>query len=268
MSDSPIVVVGTGYVGQRLVQRLDDTETIELGRSSSLNLDLDSDQTLPITLPASYCVLYTVPPAADSDQDIRLKNLLGMLQQAPRRFTYISTTGVYGDHQGASVSEQSALLAASDRAKRRLSAESILLTWAEKFDVALTILRVPAIYGPGRLGIERIKNRDPLICESDAHPGNRIHVDDLVTCCDAALRGDTPATIYNVADGDHRSGTWFTTEVARQAGLALPPEVSREEAGKNAAEARVVDVTRMREQLGVIPKYANAEDGIRASLQK
>ncbi len=266
MSHSPIVVVGAGYVGKRLLQRLDDSENIELGRSSSL--DLDSEQTLPVTLPDSYRLLYTVPPAPDKDRDVRLENLLGMLQRPPERFTYISTTGVYGDHQGELVDEQSALLAKTERAKRRLSAESILSSWAREYGVAVSILRTPGIYGPGRLGMERIKNGDPLICESEAHPGNRIHVYDLVSCCIATLCGDAPAGIYNVGDGDHRSPTAFSKEVARQAGLEVPPEVSRKETGKLAAESRVVDTTRMREQLGVLPKYANAEDGIRATFKK
>ena len=230
MSQSPIVVIGAGYVGKRLLRRLDDSNNIELGRSSSL--DLDSDQTLPVTLPDAYRVLYTVPPSPDKDHDVRLENFLGALQRPPERFTYISTTGVYGDHAGASVDEQSALLATSKRAKRRLSAEQILHGWAQEQGVDLTILRTPGIYGPGRLGIDRIKNGDPLICESEAYPGNRIHVEDLVSCCIAALRGAAPAGIYNVGDGDHRSPTSFSKEVARQAGLQMPPEISRAQAGR------------------------------------
>jgi nucleoside-diphosphate-sugar epimerase len=265
VSHTPIVVIGAGYVGQHLLQRLDDSNNIELGRSSSLNLD--SVQTLDVRLPDSYRLLYTVPPSPGHDHDVRLQNLLGLLQRPPERFTYISTTGVYGDHQGASVDERSALLATSDRARRRLSAESILSSWAQDHGVALSILRTPGIYGPGRLGIDRIKNGASLIRESDAYPGNRIHVEDLVSCCIATLCGAAPAGIYNVGDGDHRSPTSFAKEVARQAGLEAPPEVSRNETGKLAAESRVVDTTRMREQLGVLPKYANAEDGIRASLK-
>jgi nucleoside-diphosphate-sugar epimerase len=266
VSHSPIVVIGAGYVGKQLLRRLDESDNIELSRSSSL--DLDSDLALPVTLPGTYCLLYTVPPSADVDHDLRLENFLNMLKQAPQRFAYISTTGVYGDHGGALVNEQSALLATSSRAKRRLSAESILLSWAQERDVALTILRTPGIYGPARLGIERIKKLEPLICEKDAYPGNRIHVEDLVSCCIAALRGAALAGIYNVGDGDHRSPTLFSKEVARQAGLQIPPEISRAEAGKLAAESRIVDTRRMREELGVIPKYANAEDGIRSSLKK
>ena len=74
--------------------------------------------------------------------------------------------------------------------------------------------------------------------------------------------------------GDHRSGTWFAKTVAEFAGLAAPPEVSRDEAEATFSdsrlsflrESRTVDTTRMRDVLGVSPRYANCEDGIRESL--
>jgi len=88
------------------------------------------------------------------------------------------------------------------------------------------------------------------------------------------LSPDAPAGIYNVGDNDHRSSTWFTGEVARQSGLPAPPEISREQASKEFSprrlsfmtESRRVDTTKMRKILGVAPRYANPEDGIRASL--
>jgi nucleoside-diphosphate-sugar epimerase len=83
-----------------------------------------------------------------------------------------------------------------------------------------------------------------------------------------------PDGVYNVGDGDHRSGTWFTNEIARQAGLAPPPTISLAEAQKTFSpmrlsflrESRVVDTTKMREVLGITPKYTDAADGIAASL--
>ena len=138
----------------------------------------------------------------------------------------------------------------------------------------MVILRVPGIYGPGRLGIDRIQAALPVLEEKDANPGNRIHVYDLATCCIAGLSPDVPDGIYNVGDGDHRSGSWFTNEVARQSGLPPPPTISFEEAQKTFSpmrlsflrESRIVDTTRMREVLGVTPRYADAADGIAASL--
>ena len=80
--------------------------------------------------------------------------------------------------------------------------------------------------------------------------------------------------VFNVGDGDERSSTWFAGEVARQTGLPVPPEVSRQQAEATFSERRLsflresrrVDTSRMRSILGVTPRYANPEDGIRASL--
>jgi len=264
MSDATTIVVGAGYVGRRVIEKLAVPGTIELDRTASL--DLDTDVALPVALPASYCVLYTVPPAIDHEQDLRLVNLLGMLEPAPERFVYISTSGVYGDCGGALVDETAAVRPTTARAKRRVEAEHCVQEWATGENVRLYILRVPGIYGPGRLGLERIRSSVPIVRESDACPGNRIHVTDLVSCCIAALCGDAAGGIYNVGDGDHRSSTWFSQEVARQAALPLSPETERGGAARRSNDSRRVATSRMREQLGVTPQYPNAADGIRASL--
>jgi nucleoside-diphosphate-sugar epimerase len=150
----------------------------------------------------------------------------------------------------------------------------MLADWCTGRHTTAVVLRVPGIYGPGRLGTDHIREAMPVLEEDDANPGNRIHVDDLATCCIAALSPGVPDGIYNVGDGDHRSGTWFANEVARQAGLPPPPTISLEEARKTFSpmrlsflrESRIVDTTKMREVLGVTPKYADAADGIAASL--
>ncbi|HEX7718893.1 MAG TPA: SDR family NAD(P)-dependent oxidoreductase, partial [Woeseiaceae bacterium] len=146
--------------------------------------------------------------------------------------------------------------------------------WAAGHGVSLIVLRVPGIYGPGRLGLEGIREAKPILIDSEANPGNRIHVDDLATCCMAALSPERPAGIYNVGDGDHRSSTWFSRTVALLAGLPPPPEVARKEAEQTFSamrlsflgESRRLDNRKMLATLGVELRYANAEDGIRASL--
>ncbi|MGI9238959.1 MAG: NAD-dependent epimerase/dehydratase family protein [Woeseiaceae bacterium] len=272
-------VTGTGYTGRRVVDRLPADAAIGLSRSTVDTdrrvepLDLDTAAALPVALPSAYAVIYTVPPAGPTP-DRRLKRFLTLLQPPPARFVYISTTGVYGDCAGNTVNETTPVDAGNERAQRRVAAEGQLTEWAAATDCELLILRAPGIYGPGRLGIERIQAAMPVISEADTNPGNRIHVDDLATCCIAALSSDAPAGIYNVGDNDHRSATWFTGEVARQAGLPAPPEISGDEARLEfspqrlafLSESRRVDTTKMREVLGVSPRYANPEDGIKASL--
>ncbi len=234
--------------------------------------DLDAATVLPIELPDDYAVVYTVPPAGNPDR--RLDRFLPMLDPAPKRFIYISTTGVYGDCQGKRVTEDTPVNPSNERSARRVAAEQRLTVWARGNNCRLIVLRAPGIYGPGRLGIERIAAGMPVLDEQSANPGNRIHVDDLVRCCIAALSPAAPAGVYNVGDGDHRSSHWFSNEVARQSGLPAPPEISLDEARQQFSaqrlsfmtESRIVDTTRMRDVLGLTPRYANPEDGIRASL--
>lgn len=274
------LVVGTGYLGRRVVERIPAGTVVGLSRSADATLpmlethDLDAGGPLPLTLPGQFRVLYTVPPAAAADGDPRLERLLERLDPPPAAFVYISTTGVYGDRGGAGVDESAAVRPATDRARRRVAAESLLAAWCRDRGTRLVVLRAPGIYGPGRLGTDRLRAGEPVVREADAGPGNRIHVDDLASCCLAALDNEKAEGIFNVGDGDHRSATWFATEVARQAGLPTPPAISMAEAEQSFSamrlsflrESRRIATTRMRTELGVAPRYADAADGIRASL--
>lgn len=272
-----VVLTGAGYTGRRILSMLPADAVAALSRSRVdidrrlFPFDLDSATELPLEPPAPYAVIYTVPPGGEPP-DARLETFLPLI--SPTRFVYISTTGVYGDYGGRTVTESSALKPTNTRAANRVAAEELLSSWSQQNDVALVILRAPGIYGPGRLGIDRIRSGAAVIAEADSNPGNRIHVDDLARCCVAALDESVPAGVYNVGDGDHRSSTAFTNEVARQLDLPAPPQISRAEAERQfspqrmafLSDSRVVDTTKMRELLGVIPRYANPEDGIRASL--
>ena len=264
------LVVGVGYLGHRFLERYDEARGV-----TRADFDLDRDEPFTIELPRPYNVMYTVPPPRESATDTRLQRLLANLDPAPQRFVYISTTGVYGDHGGATVDEVTPVNPASPHAAKRVAAEEALRAWSEDKDCEAVILRVPGIYGPGRIGIERIQEQAPVVREQDVGPGNRIHVDDLAACCAAALADDVPGGIYNVGDGDHRTSTWFTFEVARQLGLPPPPTVSMTQAEKEFSpmrlsflrDKRTVDTSKMRDVLGVAPRFANPADGIRASLE-
>jgi len=270
------MVVGPGYTGRRVLESLPGA--IAAGRSlpGDQNLDLDGDGELLLDLPADYSVIYPVPPASDQPGDHRLRRFLDLLPRDPARIVYLSTTGVYGNRDGALVDETTAPNPESVQAERRLAAETLLQDWCAAGDAEAVILRVPGIYGPGRLGTDRVRAAMPVLKEEDASPGNRIHVDDLARCCTAALSTEVPAGIYNVGDGDTRTTTWFMNAVARQAGLPPPPTVTREEAERTFSpmrlsflrESRRVDTRKMREVMGVVPRYTNPVDGIDASLKE
>ncbi len=267
------LLTGVGYTGRRILSMLPSESVTGLSRTATdgsvFAFDLDAEMPLPLEPEKPYAVIYTIPPAGEPP-DARLQRFLSMV--SPSRFVYISTTGVYGNYGGQTVTEDSALRPSNERASRRVAAEQLLVESTEQGGCELVVLRAPGIYGPGRLGVERIRAGVPVLDEGSANPGNRIHVDDLARCCIAGLTA--PPGIYNVGDGDHRSSTAFTNEVARQLGVPEPPQVTMAEAKKLysqerlsfLADSRVVDTRRMRDVLGVSPLYADPADGIRASL--
>ena len=270
------VIAGTGYTGRRVLEKLPADSSVGLSRTRIDTrrrfevVDFDALESLPVALPDAYAILYTCPPGGERDE--RLQRFLDALPQPPQRFVYISTTGVYGDCGGRVVTEETPANPDNRMSRPRVAAEELLDSWAGEHACDLVILRVPGIYGPGRLGAERIAAGEAFLDEADAHPGNRIHVDDLADCCLAALAEGTPAGIYNVGDGDHRTATWFAAEVARQAGLPAPRTISREAAAREFSPLRLaflsasrrVDTHRMREILGITPR--SPEQGIRDSL--
>lgn len=264
-SPRTFVVAGVGYTGARVAERL-------AARGSVIGLTRKAHA---FEFAAPYDVVYLVPPPAPGTTDPRLERFLAALPAAPARIVYVSTTGVYGNAGGATVTEETAPAPATDRARRRLAAETALRAWCGPRKIEWVILRVPGIYGPGRLPLERLQRGEPVLAESEAGPGNRIHVEDLADICVAALlQPQARNRIYNVGDGDHTTSTAFLGIVARLAGLPPPPQLplTQLEAYKSdvilsfLGESRRVDTTRLRQELGFKPRYPTAEAGIRASL--
>jgi nucleoside-diphosphate-sugar epimerase len=276
------VVNGVGYTGRRVLAALPAAQAMGINRSpvaeyadeQIVTLDLDQSVSTQLPLPSRFTLLYTVPPSPDSSDDRRLERFLSMLEPCPDRFVYISTSGVYGDCGGGLVSENDAPMPATDRARRRFAAEILLRQWCSIKGCELFILRVPAIYGPGRLGIDKILRGKAILHEAESNPGNRIHVDDLAACCVVAMTSSQVPGIYNVADGDFRSPTWFSDTVAINASLQPLPKITRAQAQTTLSAARLsflsesrkLDTTKMRQTLKFTPVYTDAEDGIKASL--
>jgi nucleoside-diphosphate-sugar epimerase len=194
--------------------------------------DLDHPETLWRIAHLATGVIHLAPPQQDGEQDLRTRNLIQILSQqgrSVRRLIYVSTTGVYGNRKGAYVDETSFLMPTSARAKRRVDAEQVLRYWAAAQGVALTILRVPGIYGPNRLPIERLQNKVPALQEQDDAYSNHIHADDLARLICAAFFIGKPQRIINACDGsEQKMGDYFDA-VANALHLPKPQRLPRAE---------------------------------------
>jgi nucleoside-diphosphate-sugar epimerase len=299
--DAPLscLIVGCGYVGSRFARREagrrpllaivrspQSQAALEAAGIRALRVDFDAGgaagaadtPALQSALAAAAhhaAIAYLTPPPDSGVTDPRLESLLARLGgSVPAVFVYVSTTGVYGDAGGARVDESTPVAPGNDRSRRRVAAESTAQAWCAAHGVRCVILRVPGIYGPHRLPLERLSRNEPALRDEDAGPGNRIHVDDLAAAIAAAI--DTPAAqgIYNVTDGDPSSTTSYLRLTAQAAGLSPPRLVSKEEARRVIPagmlsfllESRLVDNRRMREELAVPLRYPTLQAGVLASL--
>jgi nucleoside-diphosphate-sugar epimerase len=237
-SKPSILIIGCGDIGMRVAQQLSRSHRVFALTSSKNRFqelrdvgaipiwgDLDKPETLWRLSGLAQTVIHLAPPQNQGNRDYRTRNLLRILAQgsnAVRRFIYISTTGVYGDHKGAKVSETTPVSPESERAHRRVDAERGLRLWAPAHGVTLTILRVPGIYAANRLPIERLQSQTPaLLPEEDAY-SNHIHSDDLARLICAAVYHGKPQRIINACDGcETKMGDYFD-EVADAYGLDRP----------------------------------------------
>ncbi|MBL8264772.1 SDR family oxidoreductase [Steroidobacter sp.] len=284
-----VLIAGCGYVGQRLAARLrerfevtalvrsnDSAAALERQGLKSIVIDLDrvrAGASIPERLDQE-AIVYLAPPPGQGESDLRLDRFLHLAFVPPKTFVYMSTTGVYGDADGGFVDESTPVRPMTDRARRRVSAEEMTRVWCHERRVRRVVLRVPGIYGPGRLPLERLKKSEPVVRIEDAGISNRIHVDDLVMACQAGIDNQEARGVYNVTDGNSISSTEFIDLVARLTGLPPPPRVSMEEAQLTFSperlsflnESRRVGNDRMLKHLGVKLRYTDIEAGVRASL--
>jgi len=284
-----VLIVGCGYVGSRLARRLESFDVTavvrtpqsaaELERQGIRAIALDLDRArlgahIPERLEQA-ATFYLAPPPQQGESDLRLDRFLQLATVPPATFVYMSTTGVYGDAKGETVDESTPVSPLSERARRRVSAEEMVRVWCTERRVRRVVLRVPGIYGPGRLPLDRLRAREPAIRPDEAGISNRIHVDDLVEACIAAATNLEARGVYNVTDGNSCSSTEFLDRVARLADLPPPPRVSMDEAQLTFSperlsflnESRRVSNDRMLKHLGVKLRYGDMDEGIRQSLR-
>jgi nucleoside-diphosphate-sugar epimerase len=285
-----ILVAGCGYVGNRVAsgeQSLNNNVTglvrtqassrhLQQAGIESIVYDLDITVYVP-PLPSSIdLVYYFIPPPATGKIDPRIDYFLQMLEKTamPERLVLLSTTGVYGNCDGAWVTEETPARPQVDRARRRLWAEQALQRWARRHRRVSIILRVPGIYGPGKLPVKRLQQQKPVLAPEDSPWSNRIHIDDLVSACLAAGHHPDPQPVYNISDGHPSSMTDYFFRVADAMGINRPPAINKTEADKRMSagmlsyleESKRIDNRLMREHLGVDPVYWDLDEGIRNSM--
>ena len=239
--------------------------------------DLDDADSLAQLAGRAQRVAHLAPPAQTGSQDSRTRNLLAALSATsksgamlPRRFVYLSTSGVYGDWAGERVDEGRAPRPQTERARRRLDAERAVSEWGARQGVEIVILRVPGIYARDRLPVERLARGTPALRPEDDVYTNHIHADDLAAILALALHSNRAKGVYNASDDSEiKMGDWLDL-VADRAQLARPRRVSRADASRLVpaellsfmSESRRLSNERMKADLGVRLRYPTVAEGL------
>ncbi len=184
---------------------------------------------------------------------------------------YLSTTGVYGDHAGAWVNEETPLTPSTERGEMRVKAEK---EWKSIPSLPLHIFRLAGIYGPGRGPFEKVRQGTARRIIKENQVFSRIHVDDIAQVLEASINRPNPGAVYNVCDDDPAPPQDVIGFAAALLGLPPPPEISFENADLTPmvrsfyAESKRVCNDRIKDELGVNLIYPDYRKGLTALLQE
>lgn len=174
---------------------------------------------------------HIISSIAPGEIDPVLSTFPDLVELAPKLkwLGYLSTVGVYGDHQGAWVDETTAPRPVSKRSIQRLAAEEAWQALAENHQIPLAVFRLSGIYGPGRnwfVTIEKGKSRRLV---KSGQVFNRIHREDIGTAVTRAVQVNAGG-IFNITDNEPAPPQDVVTYAHELMGLEPPPEIDFETA--------------------------------------
>jgi nucleoside-diphosphate-sugar epimerase len=285
-----LLIVGCGDVGLRVVKLLrgrwrllalttSEQRAQEIRGAGAVPLvgNLDDARTLARLAGLADALLHLAPPPTQGAEDTRTRKLLQAVARKGRvqRIVYASTTGVYGDCGGERFDETRAVNPATDRARRRVDAESRLRWYGRCHGARVSILRIPGIYASDREGghpRERLARGTAVLRSEDDVYTNHIHADDLARACVAALARGLPQRIVHASDDTElKMGDYFDL-AADLCGMPRPPRISRDDARQQLSpmlmsfmsESRRLANRRLKTELRLRLRYPTVREGLAA----
>jgi nucleoside-diphosphate-sugar epimerase len=274
-----LLSLGHGYSAQALARRLipQGWQVIGTTRSTTRAAALAAAGVQPLIWPGTDIgpalaqathLLTSVAPDGAGDPVLRAE---GARIGAARHLAwvgYLSTTGVYGDHAGAWVDEDTPLTPATERGRARAQAEA---AWAA-LGLPLHIFRLAGIYGPGRGPFEKVRDGTARRILKPGQVFSRIHVEDIAQVLATSIARPDPGAVYNVCDDDPAPPEDVLSHAAALLGLPEPPGVPYDDAEMSPmarsfyAESKRVRNDRIKRDLGVRLLYPTYREGLAAIL--
>ena len=259
--------------GWRVIGTTRSTEKTEKLRAQGVEPVIWRGQDVSAALAEASHVLISAGPNADGDPVLNaLRGEIATVAPNLRWVGYLSTTGVYGDHQGGWVDEATPLTPSTARGQLRVQAEAAWQDLAAEAGLPLHIFRLAGIYGPGRGPFAKVRNGTARRIIKPNQVFSRIHVDDIAQVLAASIAKPNPGAIYNLCDDDPAPPEDVIAYAAELLGVPVPPAVDFETAEMTPmarsfyAESKRVNNERIKSELGVVLKHPNYRKGLRALL--
>jgi nucleoside-diphosphate-sugar epimerase len=236
-------------------------------------LDPADDGSLDGAVASASGILVTAPPEPDGCPGLkRLVPALTRTGAFPDWIGYVSSTAVYGDRAGGWAFEDDPLNAASLEGARRVRAERDWLHGGQGMGLTVQIFRLPALYGPGRSPLDRLRDGTARIVRKPGQVFNRIHVDDAVAGLFASMARPRPGAAYTLCDDEPAPADQVMEGAARRLGLPRPPEVDLDDPSVSEAmrrfyrDSKRLSNARAKAELGWRPRYPSWREGLEAML--
>ena len=222
-------------------------------------------------LASATLLLSSVPPDADGDPVIDA-HAADILAAGPFEWIgYLSTTGVYGDHDGAWVDETTALTPSGVRGQRRVDAEAAWFALGEAGPVQT--FRLAGIYGPVRNALETVKKGRARRVVKQGQVFSRIHLDDISSILESSVARPNGGAAYNCCDDEAAPPQDVIAFACTLLGVEIPPDIPFETADLSDmarsfySDNKRVSNQRVKEELGVTLAWPNYRDALRALYQ-
>ncbi len=218
-------------------------------------------------------LLVSTPPDGVSDPALAAYGQALESSGALRWIGYLSTIGVYGDHQGAWVDEETPAAPVTGRGAARIEAEEAWSALSAASSVPLDIFRLSGIYGPGRSPIDRIREGDARRIVKPGQVFNRIHVEDIAQAVAAAMvqEGRTSGVrLFNVTDDEPAPPQDVVSYAAELIGAPPPPEIPFGSADLSPmarsfySDNKRVRNCKIKRELGITLRYPTYREGLQA----
>lgn len=280
-----LLVFGGGYLGRAaaleamrrggtaVATSRDPARRLALEAEGIAAVDPADREALSGALAAATTVLITAPPDAQGCPALRALAVAESVSTAwPDWIGYVSSTAVYGDRNGGWAFEGDALNASSLEGGRRVRAEADWLDAGRGMGLTVQVFRLPAIYGPGRSVVDRLRDGSARLVKKPGQVFNRVHVEDAVAGLFASMAKPRPGAAYNLADDEPTPADVVIAGAADRLGLPRPPEVDWHDPEVSDAMRRFyldnkrISNARAKAELGWRPKYPTWREGLESLI--